>query len=208
VGIDTRGNLPRYRELIFQQQTLLWRWPGSALERQLLAAGNLRVRPAKERVDEAECQVIEAQTAAFHFLLWLDPDRGCHLVKAALWDRQGSTSNSLDHVVPRDYGGLWIPVEGVLSRSRTFANGDYERSREHLKLRELTLNPDHQALRSFVPDDIRNGARVQINSSVGDRFNPRDLPVWQDGKVVARDGRILMDFSPAERGSRALRAPY
>ena len=195
VEMDTRRNLQRYRELILQRQTLLWHWPGPDLERQLLTAGHLQLRPAKERAGASDCQVIEGRTSDAHYLLWLDPDRGCNLVKARMWDRQGSMSNALDQVVCKEDGGIWIPMEGVLTRSRLYANGGYERGVDQLRITALTMNPDHEVLRSFFPDDIRNGAWVQINPSVGDRFNPRNLPIWQDGKVVARDGRILMDFS-------------
>jgi hypothetical protein len=114
-------------------------------------------------------------------------------VKAVSYDRAYPISYALDGVVCKKLEGAWIPVEGYLRRNRSYRNGDYEKSVEHLKITEITLNPDHQALRSFVPDDIKNGAWAQINPNLGQRFNPKDLPTWQNGRVVDKAGRVLFD---------------
>jgi hypothetical protein len=65
---------------------------------------------------------------------------------------------------------------------------------EHLRMADLTLNPDHAALRSFVPEDIQNGAWVSIDPVVGQPFRPASLPTWQDGRIVEPGGRVLMTF--------------
>ena len=195
VGIDTRHNVGRYRELISQKQNPLWHFPGARAEQPLLTARSLTLRPHLEQVGQSKCHVLDALTPDAQYTLWLDSVRGCQIVKATMLDGRHSNSNSLDEVVCKAVNGMWIPIEGVVKGSRSYANGDYERRVEHLRITELALNPQHEVLRSFVPDDIQNGAWVQINPSLGDRFNPRDLPLWQDGRVVDRNGRILMNFS-------------
>ena len=48
----------------------------------------------------------------------------------------------------------------------------------------ITLNPDRDALGSFLPDDIPNGCDVRLLS-----LPPSKKFVWQNGKVVDKDGR-------------------
>jgi hypothetical protein len=48
------------------------------------------------------------------------------------------------------------------------------------------LNPDHDAPGSFLPDDIRNGAKVYIRGIKGVTYT------WQDGKVVDRQGQVVL----------------
>jgi len=48
----------------------------------------------------------------------------------------------------------------------------------------IILNPDHDALKSFTPYDIPNGAIVRITS-----FPPKFQFVWKDGKVLDKQGR-------------------
>ncbi len=43
-------------------------------------------------------------------------------------------------------------------------------------VKDIKLNPNHEAMNSFVPDDIKNGAYVTIT---GDRKN---IYTWRDGK--------------------------
>ncbi len=52
----------------------------------------------------------------------------------------------------------------------------------------IVLNPDHNALKSFIPDDIRNGASVFITAL------PASIEyIWQDGKVIDKDGKVILD---------------
>ena len=50
---------------------------------------------------------------------------------------------------------------------------------------ELIVNPDHDALGSFVLDDIPNGARVYLST------HRRIHCIWQDGKVVDASGNEI-----------------
>jgi hypothetical protein len=55
---------------------------------------------------------------------------------------------------------VWIITEAVVRHRWDFKNGDFTDVTQHCKLTDITLNPDHEALRSFLPDDIRDGSRV------------------------------------------------
>ncbi len=104
-----------------------------------------------------------------------------------------STSLTLERVICKQIEGIWIPMEGQKRRHDVFSNNDYDRLTNHVQITKLVLNPDHQALRSFVPDDIKNGAQVTIDPVLHQRIDPKQLPVWQDGRVVDKLGRVRFD---------------
>ena len=49
------------------------------------------------------------------------------------------------------------------------------------------LNPDHDALNSFVRNDVKNGATVFLGETPSVAYS------WQDGKVIDKDGKVIMD---------------
>jgi hypothetical protein len=200
VDIDTRMNESRYRKLIFQKQNPLWgRWDeGLPADQLLRTAANLSVRPGLEQVAEAKCFVLDARTQEAKYTVWIDPEHGHNIVKATINYSKSSVAFSLERVVCKEIDGVWIPVDGYVHRRQSFANGDYTNSVEHLMVTELTLAPDHAALRSFVPDDIKNGALVLFNPSPGRQINLRTVPRWRDGQVVDRTGRVMMNLGGCE----------
>jgi hypothetical protein len=198
IEVDTRRNQQRYRQVVFQLHTPLWgRMRDARLDKILQSASALSVRPEAEELAGARCHVIEARTPDARYTVRLDPTRGHNLVKFEVHYLAHSIHYTLDRLVCKEISGAWVPFEGEIRRTQSFPNGDYTRSVEHRKLTEFTLNPDHVALRSFQPDDINDGARVQINPIVKQQFNPRDLPTWQNGRVVDKAGRIIL--IPSER---------
>ena len=54
----------------------------------------------------------------------------------------------------------------------------------HVKRTEVALNPDFEALGSFLPDDIREGARVSAFPANAPLGGPDVHGVWQNGKPV------------------------
>jgi hypothetical protein len=54
----------------------------------------------------------------------------------------------------------------------------------HFRATRFTLNPDHVALRSFVPDDITDGAIVKD-------IRTQKQGVWHAGRVVDANGNVL-----------------
>ena len=75
---------------------------------------------------------------------------------------------------------------------------------EHIKITEMILNPDHNALGSFYLDDIRNGAIVTIG---WDRESQRmrghkGKYKWQDGQVIDKDGKVIMNCRPKKSAEK------
>jgi hypothetical protein len=190
VTIDTRLNEAQARQRM--KHPALWGSLGGRAEEVLGKARNFTVRTNLEQVGQAKCHVIDAVTPEASYSVWIDPERGDNIVQATILFKNPKVSFSLERVVCKEIAGTWIPVEGYQHRSQTFANGDYTRNVDHLKIPDITLNPDPKGLGPFVPDDIKNGALVEINPGLEPSID-RLLPVWQDGRVVDKQGRVLFD---------------
>jgi hypothetical protein len=164
------------------------------------AGSTVRVREKPERVRDSDCYVIEAKTNRGKYTVWIDPEHGYNIAKAQV-SKSGkdmfyaqhldevktpypnvrivSTGEAIKDVRFEKIGELWIPMEGTIETAARFS----DRTRFVMTLRhkrtEVIVNPDHDALGSFVPK-FPNGSSVRI---VG---VPRVLYTWQDGKCVPK----------------------
>ncbi len=191
---------------------LWWLFWDCALTAVPAKASSLAVRTNLEQVGAAKCFVVDMVTPVTEYsvspparftvydTVWLDPERGHNIVQATKFIKyeRASTSIMLERVVCKQVEGIWIPMEGQKRRYDVFSNNDYDRLTNQVRIAKLVLNPDHQALGSFVPDDIKNGAWVLIDPDGGTRIPavrliPSVLPLWRDGRVVDAQGRILFD---------------
>ncbi len=159
----------------------------------LRQANNSSVRRQMEMAGGSNCYVIDAETENDIYTLWIDPQHGYNVVQAKLQQNKkgtwGSfkTSFSLKEVRFEKVNDVWIPMEAVTDWNKVISNGDYQRSICHYKRTEIKLNPDHDALGSFLPDDIRNGAEVRI---LGQTIKYE----WQDGKAVDEQGNTVWEY--------------
>jgi hypothetical protein len=137
------------------------------------------VRDRLERVGRSKCYVIDAVTGRGRYTLWIDPEHGCNIAKAESSQETGDLSDG-DRRLPRGRGkysylknvkfekidGVWVPMEGDMEFGHQEPGSDY-RQKKHHKRREVILNPDHEALRSFYPDDIPSGTEVHVQDFAG-----------------------------------------
>ena len=75
--------------------------------------------------------------------------------------------------------GLWVPMEAHSSYHRSKPNGDYEKSTMHRTRTEVILNPDFDAQKAFVPDDVRDGALFSRGGMPGSFL-------WEKGALVPK----------------------
>ena len=159
----------------------------------LREGGNVSVRDRLEKVGASECYVLDAKTARGKYTLWIDPKHGYSLAKAEVRRREGDLSQDrplpkgtlsffLENVRFEKVDGVWVPMEWDIKVTANWLN-DHLISKTHDKRTAITLNPDHEALGSFVPNDIKNGAKVYIIQVPGIHYT------WQDGQVVDEKGR-------------------
>jgi len=158
------------------------------IEEVLNRAEDLDLR--QEELRGVNCYVIDTVVKEKgSYTLWIDPTHDYHIVKLHVLRKGGDyygeakipKNDSSDMTVEvldfQQIADSWFPkrykkMEIVISK------GVFE---EHTVISDITsivLNPDHDALKSFTPYDIPNGAPVTIMAFHKVKY------VWQDGKPV------------------------
>lgn len=172
------------------------------VDEMLRDAVTIRVRDRKQSAGGADCYVIEASTPEGNYTLWIDPEHGYNLARAKLLIDEGDSvyertagegdrySVLLDNVKFQQVQGTWVPVEAeILYQTRE--SGRYTTHEKILfKAVQYNLNPDHDALGSFKPDDIQNGAQVKIIQ--GDKVM-QSIYFWQDGQIIDDEGKVICE---------------
>ena len=158
----------------------------------LRQAKRIRVRPKRETVRGSECYVIEAVSRHGKYTVWLDPrhsyqiararvekigDRALHLGKKQR--KTSSTISTLEVERFEEIDGVWIPMEGVYEWTHRFGEHRerFQTTKRRTKRTKVTFSPDHEALKSFVPD-YPNGTKVRYPRKMGGiEFK------WKDGEI-------------------------
>jgi hypothetical protein len=173
----------------------------------LRQAVSISVRSEKENVNGIDCFVIGADTLERgRYTLWIDPEHGYNIAKGEL-QRDGKHRHKFyDHPMGEDekllcsfknirfrkIDNIWVPIVGDISVNRTWTKDQgFYREKTHHERYEFVLNPDHEALNSFVPDNIPDGAKVYITSHKDSRGGLIKY-TWQDGNVVDANGKVVM----------------
>jgi hypothetical protein len=180
----------------------LWNDPDRVDVSMREAGPALRLREKMEVAGwvSSPCYVLEARTSRGRYTLWLDPAHGYQMAKAELRQSpgdlvgtnrlKGNVLSLVRRVRFEQVAGIWVPMEAEKFSQHDDAAGGGT-SEWHYKITEFILNPDHQRLRSFAPDDIREGAKVSYQATPDDRRLING--VWRKGEIVAEDGSLIKD---------------
>jgi len=87
----------------------------------------------------------------------------------------------VDYVRFLNIDGVWGRGRGQAEVQTGLQAGKFYETRGRFRQTSFKLNPDHDALQSFVPHDIREGASVHLSGSHSNY-------VWRNGKAVLEDG--------------------
>ena len=151
----------------------------------LRKADNISLRQKTERVGNSQCYVIDAVTKRGKYMVWIDPEHGYNIAKIELQKRKGDLIGSservkigmlflLENVRFEKTDDVWVPVEADMKQ---YQDDRISIIKWHHKRTKMTLNPDHDALGSFVADDISDGTTVKVLGY------PR-IYEWQNGNTV------------------------
>ncbi|KPL19112.1 MAG: hypothetical protein AMJ75_12740, partial [Phycisphaerae bacterium SM1_79] len=168
-------------------------------------AARISLREQTERIGGSACWVVDAETNRGDYTIWIDPKHGYNIARAVVRRKAGnffygdyrlgkgeSIFVSLEDVRFRLVSDQWIPVEADVREVReALPAGEGLQSKVHYKLKDVILDPDHDSLGSFVPDDIANGSKVYLNDG---------QYTWQNGKVVDAQGRQI-DYRASQSSS-------
>jgi hypothetical protein len=172
-------------------------------DRKLRSEANLRVRKQLEPAGwtPTPCYVVDAQTQTADYTVWLDPSRGYTVARSLVqrhfghlrpngqpFERGESSVFTVEKVRWEQRQGIWVPVEATGGQTATDPGKPASRQSWHFTLTRFVLNPDHAALRSFVPDDIRDGAKFTL---VGEDRRTKGEGTWQKGRAVDAKGNVL-----------------
>lgn len=179
------------------------------LERALRRAKRVSVRPAREKIGDSLCYVIEAEmdpvkhsrlvgkgqvgdaqinnewVARARHTIWLDPDHGYHIAKALsvyskpLAGKVFVLRLTRENVRFARMDGVWLPVQMDDTRDEAGTPGP-SKTTTHYKVISFARNPDHEARGSFQFDDVADGSLVQV-------FEKGQLirqGSWQNGKMA------------------------
>ncbi len=174
---------------------------GERLDTTLRHADQISVRQTTETINGSACYIIDADTKSGQYTVWLDPEHGYLPARAKRkategdWQREaflpaGShITESVDNIRFEQVDGVWVAMEGDQSNDLAFENGAYfSKEKSHFRRTSITLNPDHDKLRSFADPrqypaqdpELRNGTRV--------RMYPSPLRyVWVNGEIVVAE---------------------
>jgi len=136
----------------------------------LRKADNISLRQKTEQVGNSQCYVIDAVTKRGKYMVWIDPEHGYNIAKIELQKRKGDLIGSservkigvlflLKNVRFEKTDDVWVPVEADMKQ---YQDDHISIIKWHHKRTKMTLNPDHNALGSFVPDDIPEGTKEKL----------------------------------------------
>jgi rhodanese-related sulfurtransferase len=188
-------------------------------------AQSLSLRDGAELMGGSPCYVVEGRTAQGNYTIWFDMRHGFNVARAEVrrsrdeghlyYGRPMQTKTEsfvLENVRFQQVQDVWVGVEADYS-TRTQENDAEDSvlwSKAHITITDITLNPDHEALRSFTGGDIPNGTEVMKVPVAYIRY------AWIDGKlvtkinkkVVRRIDEIVAGLAPADpAGAAPLAAP-
>jgi hypothetical protein len=154
---------------------------GRRIDVVLREAETVSLRENRESIGGSSCYVIDAVTKDDKFTVWMDPEHGYNPAQL-LWVHESpggklSWREFRKNVRFERIDGVWIPMEGDIETAH-WATGYSARGGAHVKRTQFLRNPDHEALRSFLPDDVANGSRVVITDVPGIAYT------WQDGRII------------------------
>ena len=174
----------------------------------LRKAKGIHVRQQMDKVGDSQCYVIEADIRHGKYTLWIDPAHGYNIARAEVRKKQGnlaagkplgagfSISSSFKVTRFEQVDGMWLPMEAYLTSGSKWPGGHFSKGTSHVKRTSVTLNPDHEALGSFVLDDVPDGAKVRglVNLTGGRTYTGSPKYLWSCNAkfVVEPNGRPVV----------------
>jgi hypothetical protein len=173
------------------------------IDKILRRANGVYIRQKMDKVGNSECYVIEADIKDGKYTIWIDPAHGYNIARAEIRKTKGDLafgkplgagfSISQSYKVARfeQVDGIWLPMETYSQGESKWPGGHFSKGKGNSKITLAVLNPDHQALGSFVLDEVPNGATVYIEGHKSTKGLIKYT--WLDGKVVDKKGKVIMD---------------
>ncbi|OHB62721.1 MAG: hypothetical protein A2168_05830 [Planctomycetes bacterium RBG_13_50_24] len=178
------------------------------------------IRDKTEKINGSDCYVIYAENPSEKYTIWIDPEHGYNIAQGQVQYKDSDLFLSQENIRFEKIDDVWIIVEAVVKKVQKFRNGDFTDNTSRCKLIEIKINPDHERLSSFLPDDILNGTTVlfqgetwkkthshfraasgriisRMRAGVRTYFDEQGQVVsytWRDGKIIDENDSMVADF--------------
>jgi hypothetical protein len=183
-------------------------WPGSPLfgvrfhkaeriDTVLRQCEKLSVREETEIIGSEACYVIDAKSPTSTYVVWMNPNRGHSISQAVIKLGPGAQGAfevlsenenrflTVSDIQFQQIGEVHVPMVYKVQSERRRDGVIYRKGTVRGKVTDITFDPDHEKLGSFVPK-MREGTIIS-DKETGSSF------IWQEGMkfvVDQWDGRI------------------
>jgi len=158
-------------------------------------SAKLVVRKEPENIGGVDCYVLDVSSLYGRGTVWLDPEHGYNMAQAHFSLRTGDVFKPTNKPITDPWESnfywkdmtftlvddVWFPTQGTFEVSID-SQKFWEKSAHHIKITDLKLNPDMDAMDAFSTAHIPNGAPCAYIDRPGKY-------TWQDGRVIIRSGR-------------------
>jgi hypothetical protein len=155
-------------------------------DRILRSAKELSVSTDQQAAGDLQCPILEGQTERGRYRVWIDTEHDYHFARLRVERQAGdviqdspygakSMSFSVDNVRFQQIDEVWVPMEADMQLT---TDGPPQTVQWHYQRTRVVLNPDHDALKSFFPDDIPEDTKVQMADEPSVEY------VWRKGSPV------------------------
>ncbi len=175
---------------------------GARIDVFLRQGRNAHVRPQTERVNDANCYIVEARTPEGQYSVWIDPTHGYSMAK--LEHKTQDSHLVVSNTAFGQVNAAWMPLRMVFDILVTIPPQHDWGYHQEINVTKLLVNPDHRERKSFLTDDIPPGTECRFLVGM-DRLMPGRY-VWRDdkpipsidGEILAQLDRIAKDLVPPQ----------
>lgn len=161
----------------------------------------LELKDKKYAVRGNPCYVFAADVKERgQYTLWIDPEYDYHIARIRVKRTNGDMANTLTRLGEGDYSdetfevlsyqkinGMWYP-ENYFKKSEWKFRDKHTTEEQTITFDEIILDPDHEKLQSFIPNDIPEGTATKLTSRP-----PSEEFLWKDSQVVDDKGKVVLE---------------
>ncbi|MBN1124623.1 MAG: hypothetical protein JXA82_06420 [Sedimentisphaerales bacterium] len=142
------------------------------IDKILCETGKPMMAPKPTLIHGSSCWLLHAQGKKGRYQVWFDADHDWQVARAYvrkepgdLWNGRIMSSDILMYYAIEDIrferiDGIWVPMEAVERMIQQIGKGRKYESKHCIRRTKVLLNPDHDALGSFEPTEVDDGAKI------------------------------------------------
>lgn len=141
----------------------------------------------RQTVNGSKCYRVEALAKDYSLSIYFDTENDYNICRSieAIKPPNGVTQYGIKNVKFKKINRISVPIEWDYFQQSNSKEGKRNRNKHHVKRTKMIINPDHEKLKSFIPD-VPDGWTARIAGFDG--FDKEDRFTWQAGKVIDKDG--------------------